>query len=106
MTLYTGIFRPEGHSSIWLFVTEKLTPDRTQYRNKLTGDELKWDGQTLGRKDKQIIEHRTDGVELLLFYRKHKSEYPGGGFRYEGVFEYVSHEGSRPTHFRLRRAGQ
>lgn len=105
-TLWTGIFRPKGHSSIWLFVTEEKSPDQTQYRDELRGDILEWDGQTAGRKDKQIIEHEADGVELLLFYRKHKTEYPGCGFRYEGVFRYVSHSGGKPSHFTLHRVSR
>lgn len=102
-TINTGIFRPAGHSSIWLFVTEQKTSDRTQYRDRLKVDELEWDGQLSGRKDRQIAEHRQDGVELIVFYRRDRYEHPGSGFRYEGVFEYVSHTGGSPTHFRLRR---
>ncbi len=41
---------------------------------------------------------------MLLFYRKSKSEHPGAGFRYEGPFQYMKHEGKHPTRFTLRRA--
>jgi hypothetical protein len=30
-TLFTGIFKPKGHDSVWFFVTENKTPDRIQY---------------------------------------------------------------------------
>jgi len=103
-TIYTGIFQPAGHESVWLFVTENKTRDRTQYQDLLDGDVLDWDGQTKGRKDHLIIEHKEHGLELLLFYRRKKYEHPGAGFRYEGPFEYVSHEGSGPAHFKLKRA--
>jgi hypothetical protein len=104
-TLNTGIFRPPGHESVWLFVTEKKTPDRTQYRDHLDGEDLSWDGQTSGRKDALIIGHEAEGLELLLFYRHSKTELDNYGFRYEGPFRYVSHQGSKPTHFLLRRVG-
>jgi hypothetical protein len=104
-TLNTGIFRPLGHESVWLFVTEKKTPDRTQYRDHLDGNDLSWDGQTSGRKDALIINHEAEGLELLLFYRGSKTEYDNYGFRYEGPFRYISHKGSKPAHFLLRRDG-
>ncbi len=103
-TINTGTFRPKGHDSVWMFVTENKTPDRTQYYDHLDHDVLHWDGQTQGRTDHWIIGHKAKGLELLLFYRKSKSEYPGAGFRYEGPFEYVSHQGKHPTRFILRRA--
>jgi hypothetical protein len=39
-TINTGVFRPKGHASIWLFVTEEKTADRTQYKDLLEGDVL------------------------------------------------------------------
>lgn len=102
-TINTGIFRPKGHDSVWLFVTENKTPDRTQYHDLLDNDVLHWDGQTMGRTDHWIVGHEDQGLEVLLFYRKSKTEHPGAGFRYEGPFEYVDHKGSHPTRFTLRR---
>ncbi len=98
-TINTGIFRPAGHDSIWLFITARKPADRTQYRDKLDGDVLTFDGQTSGRKDTLIIEHERRGLELLLFHRHHRDEFPGSGFRYEGRFRFVSHSGGQPTHF-------
>ncbi len=103
-TINTGTFRPKGHDSVWLFVTENKTPDRTQYHDLLDNDTLQWDGQMMGRTDHWIIGHKEQGLELLLFYRKSKSQHPGAGFRYEGPFQYVKHEGKHPTRFTLRRA--
>jgi hypothetical protein len=102
-TLNTGVFRPKGYSSIWLFVTRDKTLDRTQYKDLLDGDVLHWQGQTSGRTDATIIEREQRGLELLLFYRNFKYEHPHAGFRYEGQFSYVSHHGSHPTSFILRR---
>jgi putative restriction endonuclease len=102
-TLDTGIFQPKGFDSVWLFVTEKKTPDRTQYEDRLDGDVLHWQGQTSGRKDRLIIGHKHSALELLLFYRRAKYEHPRAGFRFEGVFEYVSHTGANPASFILSR---
>lgn len=102
-TLYTGIFRPTDHNSIWLFVTERKSGDMTEYNDFLDGDTLTWDGQTSGRKDQSIITHEQSGLELLVFYRKKKLEHPGAGFCYEGRFRYKAHTGGYPTHFTLQR---
>jgi hypothetical protein len=104
-TINNGIFRPKGHDSVWLFVTQKKTPDRTQYIDHLDGDDLSWDGQTAGRTDDLIINHEAEGLELLVFYRESKTAFDNYGFRYEGPFRYVSHRGSNPAHFHLRRVG-
>ncbi len=105
-TLNNGIFRPKGTPSIWLFVTQTKTADRTQYEDKLEGDILKMQGQTLGRTDDLIISHQRRGDELVLFYRAHKSQYPGYGFEYIGTFRYVSHAGAQPTGFTLQKIGE
>lgn len=102
-TIYTGIFRPAGYNSIWLFVTERKSGGMTEYNDFLDGDMLSWDGQMSGRKDQTVITHEQYGLELLVFYRTNKLEHPGAGFRYEGRFRYQSHTGSNPTHFTLQR---
>jgi hypothetical protein len=102
-TLNTGIFQPRRSISIWLFVTESKPRDRVQYVDRLVGDALYWQGQTSGRKDSQIIDHRKRGTELLVFYRREKYDHPRAGFRYEGVFSYESHSGQKPASFTLRR---
>lgn len=94
---------PPYNSSIWLFVTEEKTKDRPQLHDHLEGDTLLWDGQPEGRTDKLVIEHEANGLELLVFYRKHKNAFPNYGFKYEGRFRYISHKGSHPAHFILRR---
>jgi hypothetical protein len=103
-TINNGVFRFRGRREIWLFVTENKQSDREQYVDKLVGDSLYWQGQRMGRTDSLIIDHKQRGEILLVFYRKAKYEFEGAGFRYEGVFEYVSHSGGHPTSFALRRA--
>ena len=102
-TLFTGIFKPAGSDSIWLFVTERKSGEMTDYHDTLEGDTLHWDGQTSGRKDALIMGHERMGLELLVFYRRSKQQFPGAGFTYEGRFRYRSHTGGAPTHFVLQR---
>jgi putative restriction endonuclease len=103
-TIFTGIFKPKGWNSILIFATQKPAKDRTQFANRLNEYTLHWQSQTKGRKDRQIIEHLQDGVELLVFYREETKQFPGGAFVYEGQFEYVSHTGREPADFILRRS--
>jgi hypothetical protein len=102
-TLDTGIFHYRDYHEIWLFVTEEKAADRVQYQDKLIGEELHWQGQSLGRKDDLIINHKEHEDEILVFYRKRKNEYSGSGFRFEGYFDYVRHSGEKPASFLLKR---
>lgn len=102
-TLNTGVFQLAGSNSVWLFVTETKSSDRTPYRDLLQADTLFWQGQMKGRTDKLIISHYSNNRQLLVFYRKRKYEHPGAGFRFEGRFSYQSHTGEHPTSFILRK---
>ncbi len=106
--LHTWIFRPDRqrYESYWMFVTAKKASDRPEVVDRLDGDILHTEGQAKQMTDRWVMNHKADGLELLVFFRNKKNEYPGGGFRYEGIFEYVDHDkGSKPTSFRLRRVG-
>lgn len=103
-TIFTGIFKPKGWNSIFIFATQKPAKDRTQFSNRLNEYTLHWQSQTKGRKDRQIVEHLQEGVELLVFYREETKQFAGGAFVYEGLFEYVSHSGKEPADFILRRS--
>lgn len=102
-TINNGVFKPKEHNSIWLFITEQKPKDRVQYRDTLIGDALIWESQPSGRYDQIIIEHGERGLELLVFYRKKKYEFPKAGFRYLGPFRYVSHSDEVPRRFVFKR---
>ncbi len=104
-TVNTGVFRPAGTKSIWLFVTRDKTNDRTQYKDSLEGDLLHWEGQTAGRTDRMIVEHEQNDDELLLFYRASKRQHATAGFRFEGRFRYLAHQPGNPSRFTLQRVG-
>lgn len=103
-SINNGIFKPAAYDSVWIFVTEHKTADRTQYDDVLIDDVLNMEGQTQGATDYLIKEHVVRGLELLLFYRTKKYEHPGAGFTYKGTFLYQTDEGSGPTKFTLRHA--
>jgi hypothetical protein len=67
----TGVFRPKGHDSIWLFVTEEKAPNRTAYTDQLQGDDLHTDGQSAGLKD-AMIQHEDRGLECILLSQAQK----------------------------------
>ncbi|EPX9373082.1 hypothetical protein [Yersinia ruckeri] len=46
-TINTGIFQPKNHTSIWLFITEDKTTDRTQYNDLLEEDIISMQGKTI-----------------------------------------------------------
>lgn len=77
-----GVFRRWGTASVLLFVTERKTPDRTQYVDHLDGENLHWEGQERRRTDPWIIEAEQRGLVLLVFHRDRKDEFPDYGFRY------------------------
>jgi putative restriction endonuclease len=95
-TINTGVFRPAGSNSIWLFVTRDKTSDRTQYQDHLDGDLLQWEGQISGRTDARIVGHQANGDELLVFYRDSKRQHAKAGFRFEGAFRYLAVAGFSP----------
>jgi hypothetical protein len=102
-TINNGIFQPGKTSSVWLFITEEKTPDRTQYTDHLDGDVLLMQGQTQGRTDHLIRDQAVNGLELLVFYCEKKYEHEGAAFRYLSPFLFVRSFGSRPTSFVLIR---
>ena len=100
-SLETGVFHPKGSNLVLLFVTEKKDRSQTQYKDRLLGEILEWDGQNKGGTDDLIINGARNGLHLLLFFRKSKRQYPDYGFAYLGTVTHVAHSGSNPTHFRL-----
>lgn len=100
-TLNTGVFKPKNHSSVWLFVTRKKAANQPKYVDFLSGKTLHWQGQTSGKSDQMIIDHKNRDLELLLFYREDPKQYADAGFRYLGPVEYVTHNPGHPSSFTL-----
>jgi hypothetical protein len=90
-TINNGIFPPAMHQSVWIFATEHKAKDRFQYHDLLRGDVLEWEGQRTRKWDPWVVNHVELERELVVFYRRDRKQYPGEGFRYEGVFRFVGH---------------
>jgi len=93
-TIKTGIFKPKGHSSIWLFITKGSHPE---YDDDIIGAQLKFSGQVAHKSDNSIIQHYDKDLELIVFYR----DVSHGPFTYCGRAQYVAHEERtrKPTQF-------
>ena len=103
-TIETGVFRPSGYDSVWLFITREAASD-PQFQSRLVDvNTLIWSGQ-LTRHNQLVITHESRGLELLVFYRESQTQYPSAGFSYLGGFEYQSHTGTSPALFTLTRSG-
>lgn len=103
-TIETGVFRPSGYDSVWLFITRELSSDPQFQSRLLDVNTLLWSGQ-LTRHNQLVITHESRGLELLVFYRESQTQYSGTGFSYVGRFEYQSHTGTSPALFTLARSG-
>jgi signal transduction histidine kinase len=97
-TLKTGIFKPKGHSSIWLFITQ--SSDKHDYEDDIQGATLKFSGQSSKRSDAALTQHQDKKWELVVFYRREDR----GAFTYCGRAEYVDHTErlNAPTKFMAR----
>jgi putative restriction endonuclease len=98
-TINNGIFLPKGHQSIWLFATKDKTSDRVQYVDEFDGVRLKMESQALGRHDDKMAAHKELGLEVVLFYRDSKRQYPGAGFEFVGPMGFVARSASKPARF-------
>ena len=84
-TINNGVFPLKGSASIWLFVTEKKTGDRTPYRDLLEGDTLRWQGQMAGRTDGRIINHQAPGPGTPRLLQEKQERTPGIRFPIRGT---------------------
>lgn len=103
-TIETGVFRPSGYDSVWLFITRESASDPQFQSRLIDANTLLWSGQ-LSRHNQLVITHESRGLELLVFYRESLTQFPGAGFSYLGRFEYQSHSGTSPALFTLARSG-
>lgn len=83
-----GVITPAGQNLIVLFVTREKQDALTQYRDHIEGDLLHWEGETNHGNDSRIIDAKSSGDEIHLFYReRHHSP-----FIYYGRIHVRSHE--------------
>lgn len=78
--LARGIIAPANEKMIILFITKEKQKDLPQYQDTFDGEVLRIDGEDGHTHDKRLIDARSDGDQIHLFYRdRHHSR-----FTYEG----------------------
>jgi putative restriction endonuclease len=68
--LCRGAFTPANDNKIVLFITEEKQSNATQYDDLLEGNTLKIQGEEGHTADQRILNSKTAGDEIHLFYRK------------------------------------
>ena len=92
-----GVETPSGDNKIILFVTEQKQDSAEPYADKLTGQNLEWEGPTDHFAQDRMLRARASGDEIHLFHRvQHRMD-----FTYFGEIQLVSHAlwADRPSQF-------
>ena len=95
-----GVVTPRDDHKIILFVTEVKKSDRTQYKDRLVGDTLQWEGPTDHFGEGRMINADKHGEQIHLFYRKVFDQ----DFTYKGQVRVSSYTGKTdgPSSFLLK----
>lgn len=95
-----GVFCPRGRGQIILFVTRLKQESLEQFNDYISGEYLFWEGESKHGNDERIVNARTKGEHIHLFYREiHHSP-----FEYKGLVELAESVllNDRPSKFTLR----
>lgn len=98
--LWRGVITPADQSVIVLFVTEDKAASQTQYKDKLSGRVLRWEGERGHGTDNRILSAGGNGDDVVLFYRPTAR----ASFTYHGrlVLEGFTTRPNHPSEFRFR----
>jgi putative restriction endonuclease len=99
--LQRGVVTPRGDNKIILFVTENKHPDATQYRDRLVGNTLEWEGPNDHFAEDRMIGAPNSQDEIHVFYRTNPNE----KFTYLGLLEIVNvdRQTDAPSRFTFRK---
>lgn len=95
-----GVVTPKDDNKIILFVTREKQTSAEQYEDKLSGNELRWEGPNDHFAEDRMIAASEARDEIHLFYReRHHTD-----FVYRGQLEVVGQERhtDRPSRFVFR----
>lgn len=95
-----GVVTPKNHPHIILFVTHEKQTSAPQYRDRLEGERLHWEGPADHFAEDRILAATSSSDEIHLFYRdRHHSD-----FIYKGqiVLEEAAVAIDSPSHFVFR----
>jgi putative restriction endonuclease len=101
--LARGIVTPTGTRYVILFITQNKAEYQPQYRDRLVGDSLFMQGEDAHRSDYRMVNSKSNGDEIHLFYRDQHHE----DFEYKGKVELVNHilKMAEPSEFEFSIAG-
>lgn len=99
--LQRGVVTPREDNKIILFVTENKNPDATQYRDRLIGDTLEWEGPNDHFAEDRMIKASTSNDEVHLFHRMNPDE----KFTYYGLLNVLDAQRhtDRPSRFTFQK---
>jgi hypothetical protein len=99
--LQRGVVTPRDDNKIILLVTENKKAEATQYRDRLVGDVLEWEGPNDHFAENRMISASSDKDEIHLFHRMDPDE----KFTYYGRFTVsgVQRNTDRPSRFTLQK---
>jgi hypothetical protein len=95
-----GVVTPRHDNKIILFVTEEKQSTAEQYKDKLSGDILEWEGPNDHFAEDRMTRAKEAGEEIHLFYRqRHHND-----FIYLGRGEVIAYRprSREPSHFSFR----
>lgn len=92
-----GVVTPRDDNKIILFVTEEKQATAEQYKDRLSGNVLEWEGPNDHFAEDRMTKAATSGEEIHLFHRKlHHTD-----FTYLGLLNVLTHvhRTDRPSRF-------
>lgn len=95
-----GVVTPRGDNKIILFVTEEKQSSLEQYKDRLSGGTLDWEGPTDHFAEDRMATVGPSGDEIHLFHReRHHSD-----FVYCGRLKVIAHSrcADRPSKFKFQ----
>jgi putative restriction endonuclease len=95
-----GVVTPADHHYIILFVTHEKQASAQQYRDRLEGERLFWEGPVDHFAEQRILDARNTRDEIHVFYRaRHHSDFLYLG---EAEVEKAKLASDTPSHFVFR----
>jgi len=95
-----GVITPRNDNKIILFVTAEKQASAEQYKDRLSGNVLEWEGPTDHFAEDRMADATSLAQEIHLFHRElHHTD-----FTYCGRLRVLSHlrRLSKPSHFRFQ----
>lgn len=83
--LQRGVVTPRDDNKIILFVTEDKLPSATQYKDRLVGSNLEWEGPNDHFAEQRIVDATRTNDEIHFFYRQTSRE----SFSYYGQIQFL-----------------